>query len=147
MAFCLPLATLLGTGLTLPTCFFFVDVLGDPPCAPVILASSESTRKMDSGVVHEVLGSSWVICCTTTSASAWAASNLSVEGWAISLVPWEGTWPEHRVALTLDSTELAREGGTVFKVCMEPVQARRISHHQIFVHTSIGASYTYFISS
>ena len=38
------------------------------------------------------------------------------------MVPFEGTWQvEHGVGLTVDSTELAKEGGMVYKVCIEPV--------------------------
>ena len=106
------LTTLLGNGLMLLTCFFFVFMLENPPWVPVTLTLSESMKDISWGGTW-CWGSGWAICCTSASALAQAAFHSAVEDWPISLVPWEGTWPEDGVGLTVDSTELAREGQTV----------------------------------
>ena len=49
------------------------------------------------------------------------------------------------IGLSVDSTELSKEEETVFKVCMDQVWARRISHCWIFVYTGIDTSYTWFL--
>ena len=38
----------------LPTCYFFVVALDDPPHLPVTLALSESIKEIDPKVVHKV---------------------------------------------------------------------------------------------
>ena len=107
------LTTLLGTSLTLPTCFFFVVVLEDLPWVPVTLLSSESIRELDPEVVHDVGGSGWVICCTAASASAQAASHSAVEGLPIS---GEGAWlVEHGMGLTVGPTKLAKRRRNSFQ--------------------------------
>ena len=52
------------------------------------------------------------------------------------LSPWY--LEKHGVGLTVGSTKLAKEGGMVFKVCTEPVKARRISHCFILIISLYG---------
>ena len=107
------LTTLLDIDLTLPTCFFFVITLEDPPWVPLTLVSSEFIREIDPEVVYDFGGSSWVICCNATSVSA--IFHSAFEGWPISPITWEGTWlVDHEVRLTVGLTELDKRG-TVFK--------------------------------
>ena len=101
--------------------------MDDPPWIPATVAPSESIRDLDCEVAHDVRGlDAW------SAASAWAASLLAIEGLPISSVPWRGTWPGWWLGLTTDLMELVKEGGTVFKVHMEPVCTNRNSHCLIF---------------